>query len=515
MRSTGAVVLGGVFAILIGTYACVWQSRDWNVSSRLMLVYALGDRGTVRINGLEDHTRDRARIGRDYYSDKFPGTAIVGVPVYLLCKTILGLPAHPLDAKGDGFTHWPADYWVTLGVSGLATALAAVLLAGMALDLGAGARLAVGVGLAYGLATPACVYATLFYGHALTSLLALVSLVLIWQGPRRHPRVRALLAGMAASGAATVELQVAPVSAVLGVYLVSEVIRGRWPRKALGAFAVGAAGPLLLLLLYNQLAFGSPFDAGYFHEDLRAFSDVHSEENPLGLKRPAWERAGPLLWGSYRGLLFYATVVVLAIPGWARLARAREWGLLGATLAACLAVFLVNLSYPEWTGGWSTGPRLLLPLLPFAMVAVGAAVARGGRLEAAALVLLSLWGAGLMFLFLGAGGRVPHTIAHPLTDFVWPLWKGAGELARCLGAGGPGWTHVGPRGTAWRAFMPLAVGQIVATCALLLGVGKLERRARGVRPPDGSTGRNPDGSGPPSRPAPPSAPPCNPGDRMS
>ena len=47
--------------------------------------------------------------------------------------------------------------------------------------------------------------------------------------------------------------------------------------------------------------------------------------------------------------------------------------------SACLAVFLVNLSYPEWTGGWSTGPRLLVPLLPFAMLPAAAVLAVGGR----------------------------------------------------------------------------------------------------------------------------------------
>jgi hypothetical protein len=480
MCRTRRVVAGGVFLLLFGTYAYVWQSRDWNVSSRLMLVYALGDRGTVRINGLEDHTGDRARIGRDYYSDKFPGTAFVGVPVYLAAKTLLGLPPHPLGIKGDGFAHWPADYWITLGTSGLATALAGALLALLALDLGAGPRVAAMVGLAYGLATPAAVYATLFYGHALTAFALLASLATLWHGPGRRPRARAALAGLAAAGAATVELQVAPVAAVLGTYLIAEVARGRWPRRAVGAFVVGAAGPLLLLLAYNQLAFGSPFDAGYFHEDLEIFSDVHSAANPLGLRSPAWGRAGPLLWGPYRGLLYYAPVVALAVPGWLRLGRAREWGLLGATLAACLAVFLVNLAYPEWTGGWSTGPRLLLPLLPFALVAVAAAVAKGGRAEVAVLGLTLAVGAWLMLTFSGAGGRVPHVIMRPLDEYVVPLWRGAGELARCAFAGGPGWTHAATPGASWRAFLPLAAWQVLGTALLLVVLGRMDRR---VRPP--------------------------------
>ena len=53
-----------VFLVLLGSYAYFWQSRDWNCASRLMLTYALVDRGTVAIDGLEDHTHDRAKVPR-------------------------------------------------------------------------------------------------------------------------------------------------------------------------------------------------------------------------------------------------------------------------------------------------------------------------------------------------------------------------------------------------------------------------------------------------------------------
>ena len=35
----------------------------------------------------------------------------------------------------------------------------------------------------------------------------------------------------------------------------------------LAAFGIGAAIPTLILLGYNQLAFGSPWEMGYFHQD--------------------------------------------------------------------------------------------------------------------------------------------------------------------------------------------------------------------------------------------------------
>ena len=160
-------------------------------------------------------------------------------------------------------------------------------------------------------------------------------------------------------------------SALLGGYLIALLI---WQKGQ--ALTVSSrlpperVVPALVLALYNQAAFGSPLTLGYFHEDIQQFRDVHNAENPLGLRAPDFCHALPLLWGRYRGLLFYAPIVALAVPGWLLLLSKRYLGLAVVSLAACLAVYFVNLSYPEWTGGWSTGPRLLTPLLPFAMLAV-------------------------------------------------------------------------------------------------------------------------------------------------
>src|SRR5690606_25724629 len=101
-----------------------------------------------------------------------------------------------------------------------------------------------------------------------------------------------------------------------------------------------------------------------FHHDTKIFADVHSKENPLGLGIPGATTSLALLWGRHRGLLFYAPIVVLVPLGLATLASRRQWGALVVASGVIAAVFLVNVSYPEWTGGWSTGPRLLVPLLP-------------------------------------------------------------------------------------------------------------------------------------------------------
>jgi hypothetical protein len=141
-RRTGAMV----FVVLLGSYAYFWQSRDWNSASRLMLTYAVLDRGTVSISGLEDQTHDRAFVHGRFYTDKMPGYSLLGLPAYAAAKAVLGLPIHPLNVRG--FAHWPADYWVVLFASGLPTAAVGVVLYALALDLGCDPRRAARVALA-------------------------------------------------------------------------------------------------------------------------------------------------------------------------------------------------------------------------------------------------------------------------------------------------------------------------------------------------------------------------------
>lgn len=453
-----------VFLILLGSYAFFWHSRDWNSASRLMLTYAMVDRGTVTIDGLDDQTGDKAKFGGRYYSDKLPGLSILATGPYALAKAVLRLPDHPLNRRG--FAYWPADYWVTLGTSGLLTALTGVLLVGLARDLGCGPRRSALVGLSYGLATPAYVYATLGYGHQASGFALLWSFALLWRTEAARPGLRAGLAGFLAAYAAVIELQVGPVSAILGLYLLAQVAGLRRRVTALGDFAVGAAVPTLVLLGYNQLAFGSPWDMGYFHHATAIFKDVHSAQNPLGLQRPHWDRALGLLWGGHRGLFFYAPILALSVPGFVALAVRRYGGMALVSASAMGAVFLVNLSYPEWTGGWSTGPRLLVPLLPFAMLPVAALLAVGGRGTTILAVALTIAGAVLIFLFQGVGGRIPDSIIDPLIEAVWPLWRGDRVSRTLVSQLTPGMVARLPRGWLWVQFLPLLVAQVLAIGAL-------------------------------------------------
>jgi len=468
----------GVFVILMGSYAYFWHSRDWNTASRLMLTYAIVDQGRLSIDGLENQTGDRARYQGHYYSDKLPGYPFLAVVPDLVCRKVFGMAPHPLN--GPALAHWPTDYWVTLATSGLFTALSALVLMEVARDLGCSARRAVLVALAYGLATPAYVYATLAYGHQASAFALLASFALLARPSARRDAPRVFAAGFLAAFAAVIELQVGPVSAILGFYLIGQCLARTRRFDAVVFFGLGALIPSLALLLYNALAFGGPLDMGYFHHATAQFARVHSRDNPLGLRSPDWGLVIPLLWGRYRGLLFYAPIVALALPGWIELARQKRFGVAAVSLLAALAVFAVNLSYPEWTGGWSTGPRLLVPLLPFAMIPVAALLAIGGRSGmwiGGLALLLTLAGALLMLLFQGVGARLPQDVADPLIDVVVPLWRGRAELpgwwtgerfarnpARLLAGD---WLRGLPVAWRWIQFLPLVIFQAVGVVWLM------------------------------------------------
>ncbi len=237
----------------------------------------------------------------------------------------------------------------------------------------------------------------------------------------------------------------------------------------------------MLLLLYNQLAFGSPWEMGYFHHDTPQFAKVHNRDNPLGLQVPDWSKLVPLLWGRYRGLTFYAPILLLSVPGWVVLFVRRCWSVAVVSLLVVSAVILVNLSYPEWTGGWSTGPRLLVPLIPFAILPIAGLVAGTSRLARLAMIVLTvlaLAGGAQMLLFQAVGGRIPPDISDPLRDAVWPLWTTGDPL--------PEWRYkerfccnlvslIAPKTIArldprWQAiqFLPLVLAQGLAILSLAM-----------------------------------------------
>ncbi|NJM40477.1 MAG: hypothetical protein HC853_06790 [Anaerolineae bacterium] len=82
-----------LFLILLLCYSYFfprWQ--DQNVNSRLDMVVAVVDDGTFMIDNYVANTVDYAKVGEHYYSDKAPGTAFLGIPVYAGLRVLFNTP---------------------------------------------------------------------------------------------------------------------------------------------------------------------------------------------------------------------------------------------------------------------------------------------------------------------------------------------------------------------------------------------------------------------------------------
>jgi hypothetical protein len=194
-------------------------------------------------------------------------------------------------------------------------------------------------------------------------------------------------------------------------------------RRAL-AVAGGAAPGLVLLGLYHDAAFGSPFSLGYRHVALPFFQEKMST-GFFGIGPPDPVVAAKLLFGTYRGLFAACPILLLALPGLLALLRDRERRL--ETIAALLVpvyYLAVNSGYSTWHGGWAIGPRHLVPSIPF--LALGLAVSVPRRPKVAAV----LGGISILFMLAATSVQpeVPEEIEQPIFAHALPHFV-RGELS--------------------------------------------------------------------------------------
>jgi hypothetical protein len=280
------------------------------------------------------------------FSKKGPALSFLAVPWYLLlhAASFLNIRVGQLQA--------------TLLFNAIVTAWTAVLLWLAAVRLGYRDRTAMLLGLLFGIATIAWPYAKQYFGEPLSalSLLACFYGLLAW---RQTGRARWLaVAGIGAAAAiATVNAHAVLVAVLLAWWVVDWVVRGR-PfgsrngLRGLAAFAVPVAVLAVLLVAYNLVRFGSPFDTGYHFDSGEGFTT------------PIWQGLWGLLFSPYRSTflhtpLFIASMIAF-VPFWRR-HRSEA----AAIAAISVTLILMYSAWWMWWGGYAWGPRFLVPLTPF------------------------------------------------------------------------------------------------------------------------------------------------------
>ena len=151
----------------------------------------------------------------------------------------------------------------------------------------------------------------------------------------------------------------------------------------------GAAIGILPLLVFNWLAYGSPFEQGY---GVKPF-----DTNPL-------EGTFGLLFSPSRGLFVYEPWALLGLGGlgMARFAKGRIAERLGTMTLVWMFFLIAYSTYAEWWGGRVFGPRFLDDLAPVLILGLAWAIRSGGFAHPIMRALLWISAAWSLLIFNAA-----------------------------------------------------------------------------------------------------------------
>jgi hypothetical protein len=235
-----------------------------------------------------------------------------------------------------------------------------------------GARLAA---LAYAFGTIALPYARTFYAEPLLAFLTAAAIFAALASSPKQVAYAALCSMLAVLAKPTGIL----VGLVISAYLLAKTRSlKRSVIPALGSFA-----GLLIYCLYNDLRFGHPLMFG----QPWSFRLQAIPEGFLGL-----------LLSPGRGLIWYCPTMLLSV---AAFLKAKKSNLLDALLPVTMfaGFLLLHSFWAFWSGGWSWGPRFLLPAIPALAALLGILEKEWRRLLVVMTLLGFLINAPTLFAF--------------------------------------------------------------------------------------------------------------------
>ncbi|MBZ0286002.1 MAG: hypothetical protein K8I30_00200, partial [Anaerolineae bacterium] len=182
-------------------------------------------------------------------------------------------------------------------------------------------------------------------------------------------------------------------------------------RVVLGAIPLG-----LLFAAYNYAVFQTPMPVGYNYS---TNWQTEHQTGFLSLTMPTLDRLYGLTFSPIRGMFLLSPVLLLAFPGWVMMWRERhdQRGVVLVSILVTAGFFLYNAASVMWWGGFTVGPRYLIPMLPFMMLPIIFVFNRllqrvPGQLLTGFLIAASLLHVGLLTI---SGQGWPPVSGFPFT----------------------------------------------------------------------------------------------------
>jgi len=419
----------GFFAVnlFLSTYFIdAWLTP--NAASRAIPVLTLYESKSLVIDKYQNFTGDKAFINDHYYTDKAPLSTFLVYPFYSLYKAISTTP----DSV-DRINKYPIYIWEAVGTKdgraflfpkvNVPLVLGSFLCGSLPFALlvtilfyftyrhqGSISSVALVMLAAYG--TFLFGLSGVYFGHLLSGLFLLATYIFI-----KHDK-NYFWAGLFVGLAFLTEYT----TAIAGPIWLFLIFYNRRDFKKTILFCAGTVPALLFILYYNQITTGNKFDLLYNHAALAAFSEMKSQ---LGFRMPKLEALWGLLFSSYRGLFFYAPVLLLMTYYFVTQVFEYKWKCLtnNYLLLFALIYLLVNASYYMWWGGWSFGPRHLVPV---AMLLLFEGIILLSEIKFSNIIFYILSFSGILLAWGGKATRIymmpddASRFSNPLTSLILP-----------------------------------------------------------------------------------------------
>jgi len=385
-------ILFFLLSLVLSSYYIDWLP-NWNSTSRAALPLSLALEGTFNINEYDEFTGDNATVEGIPISDKSPLPGLMMTPIVYLVDLFYDLDElEPRDRLSV------VIFIASILFGSFPMALILLFVYKFRMRYVNNGILILYIAF---FGSFLFVFSGSFMSHVFTAFLLLWSFLHL-------EKDKYFIAGLLMGACFMSEYNMAIFGVAWGGFM---MMRGKW--KVLLLFSLGVLPFILLQGWYNHVTTGSFLELAYrYQENFAQNADAY------GFGVPNLGALYHLSISQYRGVVFYAPILILVIAG--GILQKKEfktsWVEQMAVLS-CVFYLLVFCCNKSWYGGWTYGPRYLagIPVLLFLIYL--------NRIRLKSIYmkigLIFLGGFGVIQAFMDKA-----TLLYPKTSMKFPLFDG-------------------------------------------------------------------------------------------